>query len=79
MASWKCTQFMAQRFEGCAANPASLTVKPHQSINRLVHAGYKNPIGVHRSLEQLVRLGLFWLLQQLYRSQHLGGLLRIGW
>src|SRR5437016_8548724 len=24
MASWKCTQFMAQRCEGCAANPASL-------------------------------------------------------
>src|ERR1700675_2070378 len=39
----------------------AVTVKPDQSINRLVHVGYKNPIGVLRSLEQLVLLGLFLL------------------
>src|SRR6266403_2179230 len=39
----------------------ALTVKPDQKMDGLVHAGYKNPIGVLRSLEQLVLLGLFLL------------------
>src|SRR5882724_10939286 len=39
----------------------TLSVEPHQRIDRPVHVGYEHPIAVLRSLEQLVLLGLFRL------------------
>jgi hypothetical protein len=38
-------------------------LKPHQHVDRAIHAGRKDPIGVLGGLEQLVLLRLFLLFR----------------